>query len=751
MLAALIQAASEGAPSLDLDAWTADAEHQEPAEVHAAVGSAWKLHNDLRVLSQYCRVLADACRSSPFLLGAPSTCVEGLEWFKGFAQPVAPLSVEELDGLREFLGACMLHRGTATQGEAAFDAHRAIAHPERQLTQFLVEQHFPGPLKQYELDVCAYMLADPKMTYQAWKESFRDWRLEGLLYPLGIAATYMPTLDCWLPQEAHESMVALSFDTCLRSMRDPTQNRLWALMKLEEDWEKDTTGAADVLSGKLDRLAVLMGVKSNGGAYELSEALRYFAETFPTAELGAPASALHQQNYAAWHGLKQAVEETFPPSLLSAPLVRPKRETWGYPRLTLVLDTDGPLTALRFAQTRLQRVGPEDLRASFAHTYQPAHARECTLQQTSLRIQEVLWRLGETVTSPDLALCMLRPDVALASLFLSPAQQAAARLGQALTVQGVLDKMEAGSDEVEPLRECYEAYTRALDSSVPEPVAHFLPRPQAALFWRLDTPPRAILCLGGDAEPLAQSTHHLPKVMVNCKVPHRATGGILRAPADAGVDHVRAALGAFAREGLSTHPANTVLLNQSEAESRNRQVAPATCTTLAESVACFALTAPDSLTNCQLGGSCAWKEDGIDPRYAEKQHAANGFRYRDWTAVHVSKSGTQQSRLAAHLVCYDCIHTTALPWFTDQGETRWVQMSSTLCPEPRTLQGRSLRHAVESRFLHDVRMLPTEGGRRVSKSNCEIYTDRSGAVGIAYCLDGSDELQFACFECKLAM
>lgn len=753
MLAQLIQAASQPAPAGSLEAWTSDASHPEPNTVHAAVGSAWRLHNDLRVMAQYGRVLRNACKDSMFLRGSPETCVEGLEWFREFAQPVEPLSEASKADTHAFLRSCMQHRGTPTAGEAAFDAHRAIAIPSRQLTQFMLEHHFGGSYKQYELDVCAYMLAKPTLTYDAWLKGFPSWRAQGLYFPLALASIYMPYLACWLPADVHDSKVGMSFAECLVCMRDPCREHGVALRRLVEDWAHDDTGAADVLSGKLDRVAILMDVKSNGQPARLTEALDKFASHFPAAELDCDAAEMHAANHAAWHCLKDAVERTFPPSLLAGPLVHPRRDTWGYARLTLEA-----APTLRFRESKLQCVKAAALAEGVAHTYQPAFTKDCMLHQTSQRIQDALWRLGEIVTSPDVCLAMLRPEVAMAALDTPPTEAAAAKLAQDLTIDCALERMEARAFPLSPpapLDECYAAFTQALDASMPQPLTHYLPEEVAVLFWRLDTPPRAIIYVGSgdDVDSRAESTHHLPKVMVNCKVPHRPTGGVLRVPAASCESAVRRAIQTFARDGLPTHPGNTVLIThqcegQADGGARARQVTPATCTTLAESVACFGLTQPARLTVCSLGESCAWTEDGIDPRYAEKQQASNGLRYRDWTALHVGSNGTQQSRLASHIVRYDCIHTTVIPWFLDGGGLRWVQVSSTLAPEARTLHGKSLRQAVEARFLHDLRMLPTESGAKISKSNCEIYTDSAGTVGIAYCLNNSPRLHFACFECK---
>lgn len=743
----LIQESARGAPPAP-PPWSSPGTDAEPSSVSSCTGRVWKVANQLRVMAQYTSILSDAASSSYFLLGSPSTCVEGLEWFCNFAHPVHPLSLQEYQKVNDYLAACAKASGVTVQ-RACFNVHRAVVKPERNLTQVLLEQHFSGPFVQYELDVCAYMLADPNLTYEGWISGFPAWRQSGLYYPLALASVYMPGSHSWLPEEVHESRLAQAFGICLTSLNRPTEveYHAQALHNLADAWSTDTTGTSDLLAGILDRLAVLMGVKSNGvpgkeGSFDLLCRLRDF-----TSEIRLCENA-HEQNFRAWHALKGAVERAFPPTLLSAPLVQPKRETWGYPRLTLAVDfPPGAAPVVHFAEKTLGHVKPDN-GSSAAYTYSPPFVKECMLHQTSQRIQDVLWRLGELVLSPDLAVCIYQPRLALATLGLNPTADPQTRLPEAKHVLAHLDSCAAPAE----MTNDYVAFTDTLCGLVPPIYTHYFPHPCTILMWRLDTPPRAIMFTGPSEElvdPYAQSHHHLPKVLVNCKVPHRPIGGIVKVPYNSCEETLRGCLKSFAAEGLASHPANTVLLAQLDGKGHRapgEQVAPATCTTLAESVACFALTRPAKVSVCNLGESCAWKEDGIDPRYAEKQLADNGFRYRDWTAMHVGKS-TQQSRLASHLLRAECVHTTMLPWIQPDETVKWVRMSSSVSPDHVvTLQGKSLRHAVESRFIHDLRMLPVDPGYVTERQNCEVYTDPAGGVGIAYAPTGGHSIQFVHFE-----
>ena len=119
--------------------------------------------------------------------------------------------------------------------------------------------------------------------------------------------------------------------------------------------------------------------------------------------------------------------------------------------------------------------------------------------------------------------------------------------------------------------------------------------------------------------------------------------------------------------------------------------------------------------------------------------------------MHAGRGGTQQSRLASHFVEYESLYTTKMPWIQDDQSVKWVNVSSTAPPESKTIHGKTLRQAVESRFLHDLRMLPshTQLSRpKIERSNAEIYTANGGTkVAIAYAPSGQDKLDFIAFEC----
>jgi hypothetical protein len=752
LLASLIEEVSKQSVSSSMSAWQApEYPYVDQLSDKCHTARVWKLSNQLKVMAQYTSTLCDAAERNLFLKGDPETCIEGLEWFKPFALPVQGLDMKCYQEMNEYLTACARNKN-CTVPEANFDLHRSVCGLERKFTQLLVEQHFPGPFKEYELDVCSFMLNQEGMSYSKWVSSYPYWRESGMYYPLLLAAGYMPHLDHWLPRDVHDCKLACMWGNCLKALKKVhnTRAHIQALQEASESWKTNRTGCSDLLSSLLDRLCILMGVKSNAvpgtGGFCLASCLLKFSRDLKISQ------DIHEQNFGAWKILKRSVEQAFPPSILSAQLVKPKRDTWGYHTLTLaVSDTQGPV--VHFEENNLVHIQAHQLLSNAAYTYNPPFIKECMLHQTSQRVQDVLWRLGELVTHPDVSGCMLHPELMRKRLGLCQEYPVIteSELYEWVTVDHVLNRMDF-QEEPEDLKELYLGLMETLEQLMPVVITTYFPYPQSVLMWRLDTPSRAILYTGdcpSEVNPYSHSQHHLAKILVNTKVSSNSVGGIVGCPNSSDEENVRDCLKHFARHGLSTHPSNTVLLMQFDVESNRIQpITPVTCTTMAESVACFALTRPitASMSVCNICESASWSKEGIDPRYSEKQLAENGFRFRDWTAMHVGKC-TQQSRLASHCISFDCLHVTAMPWIQSDDSIVWIKVATTVYPQTIvTLQGKSLGNAVECRFLHDLRMLPTKSGDKVEKHNCEIYNDSGNSVAVAYGVSGSADLQFMFFQ-----
>jgi len=764
------------------------------------IGSIWRQLNSLRVMRQYCHTLSRMCREYAFLRGHSITCVHGLEWFSSLNQPMLLLN----DGVRAALEdmltkAAVLHKGMSRE-RLAYEIHSRLPCPDRDLLRLTIGMHFPGA-REYEVDICRHMMTVEGLSYDKWLARFFTWRSAGLYYPLAVAARRMASPEQWpISSQLASTPVYTAFFEALKSLSAPKSQaeHFQALATLVSTWEEDNTGATHALAGTLDRLAVLMRVKSNGRRenpldFSLDDAL----DAFPVLDSNGLSSANSMfpsrcADYSTWRSLKAAVEDVFPPSTLCAPLTRPRRSTWGFSRLTLEL-LPGP--TLRFKERALGLVpGTHDIAAArqqqqqqpqqslmairehsvtFADDFDADHKEQedvdptkersqhpsalfsdCLAAQTSNRVQDVLWRMGELLLTPDIALCMLYPTVALASLdgASDPVWQRYSEL--CLDREHLLECMcpspSRGAEELLG-KEHFTRYIARLEASLPPVHCIEYDRPREALLWRVDIPQRLLFYVGeADAmHPAASSRHTAKKILINGKSPVRTVGRIamlLDAASPCSEIAIRTSLRKFAAASLLQHPGNVVLV---------KGYGPVTSTTLAETLSSFALSPVQNPTLRLLGQPPPrWGGDSIDERYAEKQTGSNGFRFRDWIAMHANQNGTHQSRLAAHVVRFSSLYHTKLPWLGEDGRVRWVRMACTTPPENRTLQGRTLRQAVESRYMHDLRMLPVRTqGDTVLRANAEIYTEGQNSVAIAYATTGGTcarleliAFQFPCNE-----
>ena len=728
-------------PAPGLAPWSMPLTPPPASHPSLAVGNVWQTLNQCRVLGQYTRLLGDLCESHPILTADPVTCVLGLEWMSGLVGPLACPTQQERQSVEQTAKIVSSQTGVDSC-EALFHVHLAMPLYDRVVTRLLLESHFPDS-REYEVDVCRCMLSkgpwQPPPDYQEWKSSFPRWRDKGLLYPLAVAALYMTGLGDWLPPQCWSTPLAHCFVDLVRSTPTHSAAELVpALQQMQSQWADDRSQTNLVLGHTLDRIAILMGVKSNGrkadpANFGLAAALRGFPRSFGAG----PRETL----YHAWHSLKYHIEDAFPPSLMCAPLVRPGRASWGFPTLTLRVSPQGTVS---FAETELQPVAPP--RGSEVHTHTPAYVPQCLSFQTSARVQDVLWRTGELLLSRHIALCVVRPELAAAE---ADSSTVGALDQTAFAPESLLAQMRPTAGA--PPRPFLDTMIK-IEGAVPPVHSAPLPAPCQLLLWRLDVPNRAIVYVGDgeDVRTDSEAQHHLPKMLLNSKVPACNVGGILAAGPDRSItpSTLRSVLRAFAGSGLMQHPSNTALIRSEPGETpaTGPKTTPIVHTTLAESVACFSLAAPSQVSVSPINQSCPWQENGIDPRYAERQDAANGFRFRDWAAMHVGRAGTQQSRLAAHAIRFDTLYLTTMPWICGT-DVHWVHVASTAPSENRTLQGQTLRQAVESRFLHDPRLLPVHPeGQAAPRHSAELYLGADGHLAIVYAPEGSGRLEMIAFR-----
>jgi hypothetical protein len=127
------------------------------------------------------------------------------------------------------------------------------------------------------------------------------------MHVLSVAALNMPTLAHWFPVDTPDpdkDLCACSLSYCLESLQNTPGSYAHPIESFI-DTQDHTSPTAQAIAATLDRLAVLMGVKSNAELeHDLSVSLAGFPQ-LDTVEIPD-----------AWALLKPALEQAFPPSCL---------------------------------------------------------------------------------------------------------------------------------------------------------------------------------------------------------------------------------------------------------------------------------------------------------------------------------------------------------------------------------------------------------------------------------------------------
>ena len=162
--------------------------------------------------------------------------------------------------------------------------------------------------QEYELRVAHSImrLHDPA-TLEDLQAKLKTWRSQGLLHVLSVAALNMPTLAHWFPVDTpnpDKDMCACSLVYCLESLHTTPANYAHTIESFI-DTQDPASPTAQAIAATIDRLAVLMGVKSNA---ELEHDLSVSLAGFPQLDtIDIP---------DAWVLLKPALEQALPPSCL---------------------------------------------------------------------------------------------------------------------------------------------------------------------------------------------------------------------------------------------------------------------------------------------------------------------------------------------------------------------------------------------------------------------------------------------------
>ena len=161
---------------------------------------------------------------------------------------------------------------------------------------------------EYELRVAHSImrLHDPA-TLEDLQANLKTWRSQGLLHVLRVAALNMPTLAHWFPVDTPDpdkDISACSLVYCLESLLTTPAKYAHTIESFIDTQDPDSH-TSQAIAVTIDRLAVLMGVKSNA---ELNHDLSVSLAGFPQLDT--------LEAHDVWPLLKPALEQALPPSCL---------------------------------------------------------------------------------------------------------------------------------------------------------------------------------------------------------------------------------------------------------------------------------------------------------------------------------------------------------------------------------------------------------------------------------------------------
>ena len=597
-------------------------------------------------------------------------------------------------------------------GELVYQLHQWVPHLDRGLTRHVLANNGIGGLKEYEVEVAQSLSRlYPKATLSEFKERLDNWRGQGLLHVLMLAARRMPTLNDWLPVDKQgdaERWADVLSEANAAKDADMLGNRLNLLFQ-EMDWGSP---ACLSIAGTLDRLAVLMRVRSNAaGSFGLDEALQAFPASPDWIEI-----LLNGKGH---------LERCMPPSVLCPRLHGHPRPTWGYQRLTPKY-VDG---ALRFVEDKLEWIEPVpgSSEAVPALLTRPGDSKTDAALATGARLADMLCRIGELLLSPEMGHVLMLSLEGTEFIKKGECNISDNEVHICRTPSLLLHFME--HPELLSEREDIAALKDALFASMP---GVSVKGRTSLVAWRVDPPAHVVLCAGEPQQLL--EPHRLRRVILpDERSVVRSVGGI--------------ALGSGQHQ-------EHVLFHASQMQPVTEKGGH-THTALLEGLVCFGLSLPLLHTQVMIHSSVPWDSTmPEDTRYAETQLASNGKRFRDWVCLHDDQKGrSHKCRLESHVIHAEEVYHTSFPWVQSDGSTKWVHVASSLHPSFKVLHDRTtggtLAAAVKSRFLQDLRLLPVrkQDEHRVERGNASVYAG-DGQVLLAYAPSGDDRLEFMLFQEK---
>ena len=716
---------------------------QDPPETPSiAVGDAIVLADKIRIFEQYARVVSQAClgnggNGGGFLSGEQLPAQ--LEWFEPLRQAVqSPTRLHPT-----FARQLGLFRGGTASGivsapgtaDEYYAMQQAVPYVDLELVRHMLSLARPGSLR-YEAHVSSHILRLHRdLPFADHMLRLENWRDAGLLHPILLAVSYMPTLNDWLPVELHREAAGwgeIIAELNAASGPDEIEEALRGL-----DTRVDWSGPAGLaIAGILDRLAVGMRVLSNSppGGPGLDEALRGFPD-WSGARLAA-----------VWKGARAALETRLPPCVLCPRMADFRRATWGYKMLTPTYDGKG----VRFAERELEWVEPfeDKQRAGDAPEDGRTAGKKDPGRQAGARIQDVLCRMGEIALSPEMGHLMMLALEGLDFIRQGQSKITEHELGFCCSPPLLLhfmSKADIFASDDEDVQELVDALFGRL------PAVACVRRPTRIVGWRVDPPARVVLYTG------RHPGRSLSTALLDERSDVSSVGRIFALPVAAEGEH-------DARQALSRSLLGCLrsCLRQPIVETvRVDNNRPHTHTALHEGLAEMALQESLLHTNVPLHSCVRWNNEREDARYSEAQVGSNGKRLRDWFAVHRDPVEPQKCRMDSHAVLVDKLYCTLFPWRREDGATAWVDVAASVPPEVRVLQSRphagsdnkdplgALLASVKGRFLQDLKLLPVrDRSHRIDRANTSVYADRrAGQILICYAPTGDPEsrIEFMAF------
>jgi hypothetical protein len=160
-----------------------------------------------------------------------------------------------------------IHDEGCCDAEAAYHVHQCYLVEDPHMTRFLVSLLMPSA-KEYDRVIAGNLLRARPASFDDFKREFLGWREACMYHPTLLAAQHMPRAESWVPQHLlHESEDWQELLDEFNTSGFCTGHRLAGLCDRLADRTPDFTNH---ICGVLDRVAILMRVKSNFAPYHKS-------------------------------------------------------------------------------------------------------------------------------------------------------------------------------------------------------------------------------------------------------------------------------------------------------------------------------------------------------------------------------------------------------------------------------------------------------------------------------------------------